>query len=188
MEALAHLIGRLWSYDNMPAIWQRNDGENRQRHDLPGFIHWTHERRVVFLLLKNREPSHRSIDHMENLTRARTADGTGRSVDSPCPTFGGKAIEEGAARSTSQASYSHVAAKPTNSRQTFKRRGDHRLQNLLTAYKIGTHESLITSSIMPYRSTETSGLGDKRAPFRFVPEHRLTLKPEATTRSFTSNS
>ncbi len=67
-EELAHLISGLWPYNKMPVIWHRHHRENRQWNDLPGLVHRPNEGQIVFRLLKNREPCHSSIEHMEDFT------------------------------------------------------------------------------------------------------------------------
>ena len=72
-EELADLIAGFGPDYEMPVIGHCHHGINRQRHDFPRFLHNTHERGIIFRLFKNREPSHRSIQNVENFTSRTNA-------------------------------------------------------------------------------------------------------------------
>ena len=53
-------------------------GKDVQWHDLPGLVEYGHEDVVFFGLLKNRWPSHRSIENVEDLARRANSFGSRR--------------------------------------------------------------------------------------------------------------
>jgi|GEM_PF-6017564 len=67
-EKLTHLIVGLGPDNKVPVIRHCHHRINRQPHGFPRFFHNSHERSVIFRLFKDREPSHRSIQNVEDFT------------------------------------------------------------------------------------------------------------------------
>lgn len=55
-------------HHKVPVIGHCHPRINRQEDDFPRFSHDTHERSIVFRLFTNREPSHCSIQNVEDFT------------------------------------------------------------------------------------------------------------------------
>jgi hypothetical protein len=47
-------------------VWHHHHCEDRHRHELPGFLQHAHEGIVILRLLEDRQPRHRSVEHMEH--------------------------------------------------------------------------------------------------------------------------
>ena len=88
LQEFGHLRVGLRPHDQMPMVRHQRISENPQRNSLASFFEHPFERFVVRILLKNRQPSHRTIEAVEHHSGRTNAFGSrhpGSLTDWRCP-------------------------------------------------------------------------------------------------------